>query len=99
MNPILLTALAVSRLASPGPSAAELPPPFPFDPRQVLERTGFQTGAAWSPNGNPRSDVAIVYGIDPGLRGRGDWHGDARQRLAWVHFTNTSSPRELAMRF
>ena len=46
--------------------AAEAPPPFPTDPQQVLERTCFQTGAAWGPMGNLRSDVAIVYGIDPG---------------------------------
>lgn len=44
--------------------------PFPADPQQHLERTCFQTGGAWSPNGNLRSDVAIVYGIDPGLPGR-----------------------------
>lgn len=48
-------------------SAAELPPPFSPDPQQVLERTCFQTGGAWSEAGNLRSDVAIVYGIDPGL--------------------------------
>ncbi|MCW5554684.1 MAG: hypothetical protein KIS67_21305 [Verrucomicrobiae bacterium] len=47
--------------------AAELPPPFPPDPQQMLERTCFQTGGAWSEAGNLRSDVAIVYGIDPGL--------------------------------
>jgi hypothetical protein len=43
------------------------PPPFPKDPRQELERTCFQTGQSWSEAGNLRSDVAIVYGIDPGL--------------------------------
>ena len=43
---------------------------FPNDPGQVLERTCFQTGAAWSPQGNLRSDVAIVYGIDAGLPDR-----------------------------
>ena len=47
--------------------AGELPPPFPADPQQALERTCFQTGQGWSPNGNLRSDVSIVYGIDPGL--------------------------------
>jgi hypothetical protein len=47
--------------------AAELPPPFPADPNQILERTCFQTSKAWSPNGNLRSDVAIVYGIDAQL--------------------------------
>jgi len=44
--------------------------PFPPDPEQALERTCFQTGQSWSPNGNLRSDVAIVYGIDPGLPAR-----------------------------
>lgn len=47
--------------------AAELPPPFPTDPQQNLERTCFQTGQSWSSAGNLRSDVAIVYGIDAGL--------------------------------
>ena len=47
--------------------AADLPPPFPADPEQALERTCFQTGKAWSGPGNLRSDVAIVYGIDAGL--------------------------------
>jgi hypothetical protein len=47
--------------------AADLPPPFPTDPNQSLERTCFQTGGAWSNEGNLRSDVAIVYGVDPGL--------------------------------
>ncbi|MBL9137004.1 MAG: hypothetical protein JNK85_14125 [Verrucomicrobiales bacterium] len=37
---------------------------------QSLERTCFQTGGAWSEAGNLRSDVAIVYGIDPGLPAR-----------------------------
>ena len=47
--------------------AADLPPSFPPDPQQALERTCFQTGQAWSELGNLRSDVAIVYGIDAGL--------------------------------
>lgn len=47
-----------------------LPPPFPKDPLQELERTCFQTGGPWSDAGNLRSDVAIVYGIDPGLPAR-----------------------------
>lgn len=50
--------------------SSTLPPPFPPDPRQVLERTCFQTGQGWSENGNLRSDVAIVYGIDAGLPDR-----------------------------
>lgn len=44
--------------------------PFAADPQQALERTCFQTGQGWSERGNLRSDVAIVYGIDPGLPGR-----------------------------
>ncbi len=48
-------------------TAAEGIPAFPRDPQQILERTCFQTGGAWSEAGNLRSDVAIVYGIDPGL--------------------------------
>ncbi len=47
--------------------AAELPLVFPPDPDQAIERTCFQTASPWSENGNLRSDVAIVYGIDPGL--------------------------------
>ena len=50
--------------------AAENPPAFPSDPLQDLERTCFQTGQGWSANGNLRSDVSIVYGIDPGLPSR-----------------------------
>ncbi len=41
---------------------------FPsLQPQQLLERTCFQTGRPWSGAANLRSDVAIVYGIDPGL--------------------------------
>jgi len=46
---------------------AALPPPFPTDPAEIRERTCFQTGQGWSEAGNLRSDVAIVYGVDPGL--------------------------------
>ncbi len=51
-------------------SGAENPPRFQTDTNQVLERTCFQTGGAWSPRGNLRSDVAIVYGIDTNLPAR-----------------------------
>ena len=51
-------------------AVAENPPLFPADTNQVLERTCFQTGNAWSPQGNLRSDVAIVYGIDTNLPAR-----------------------------
>ncbi len=44
--------------------------PFLRDPLQILERTAFQTIRPWAPAINLRSDVAIVYGIDPALPGR-----------------------------
>ena len=44
--------------------------PFPTDPNQILECTSFQTGKPWTPQGNLRSDVAIVYGIDTNLPAR-----------------------------
>jgi hypothetical protein len=50
--------------------AAENPSSFPADTNQILERTCFQTGKAWSPQGNLGSDVAIVYGIDTNLPAR-----------------------------
>jgi len=46
---------------------AELPPPFPLDPAQTLERTCFQTSKPWNPQGNLRSDAALVYGIGKDL--------------------------------
>ncbi|HEY5914031.1 MAG TPA: hypothetical protein VJA21_25870 [Verrucomicrobiae bacterium] len=51
-------------------TAAAASSPFAADPNQPLERTCFQTGQGWSPPGNLRSDVAIVYGIDPKLPDR-----------------------------
>ena len=45
-------------------------PASPRDPNQASERTCFQTGQPWSGIGNLCSDVAIVYGIDPGLASR-----------------------------
>jgi hypothetical protein len=46
------------------------PPAFPEDPAQILERTSFQTAMPWSPQGNLRADVAMVYGIGNGLAER-----------------------------
>lgn len=51
-------------------AADGMPEAFPPDAAQTLERTCFQTGQGWSPKGNLRSDVAIVYGIDAGLPAR-----------------------------
>ena len=62
-----LVCLTFVLLATRVTFAAENPPPFPPDPDQSLERTCFQTGAAWSERSNLRSDVAIVYGIDDKL--------------------------------
>lgn len=51
-------------------SASEIPSPFASDSKQALERTSFQTGKPWTPQGDLRSDVAIVYGIDTNLPAR-----------------------------
>jgi hypothetical protein len=59
--------LVLSFVAASLAGAAPAEPPFPTDPQQALERTCFQTGRAWSEETDLRSDVAIVYGIDPGL--------------------------------
>lgn len=59
-------AVSFALMCWPSPGV-DLPPAFPPDPLQHLERTCFQTGQAWSPKGNLRSDVAIVYGIDARL--------------------------------
>ncbi len=72
--------------------AAETPAPFPADPEQSLERTCFQTGRLWSGSGNLRSDVAIVYGIDPGLPQRIATWRDRGYRIhvmtgvSWGHY-------------
>lgn len=63
-------------------ASAQLPPTFPEDPAQILERTCFQTSKPWNPNGNLRSDVALVYGIGKDLPERIDtW----RQRGYRIH--------------
>jgi hypothetical protein len=75
-------------------TAAEAPIAFPSDPGQPLERTCFQTGQSWSPAGDLRSDVAIVYGIDPGLPQRiATWreHGyriHVMTGVSWGHYQN-----------
>jgi len=72
--------------------SADLPPAFPPDPNQTLERTCFQTGAAWSEKGNLRSDVAIVYGIDPAMPQRVQGWRDRGYRIhlmtgvSWGHY-------------
>jgi hypothetical protein len=54
-------------VATGGALVAAPAPPFPPDPQQQLERTCFQTARGYGDDGNLRSDVAIVYGVDPGL--------------------------------
>ena len=56
---LFLAAITISSVC-----AREGPAVFPEDPLQILERTCFQTAKPWSPQGNLRSDVAVVYGID-----------------------------------
>lgn len=67
-----LIALGLSCVVLPGSAAtaATNPPAFPVDPQQHLERTSFQTAQPWSPMGNLRSDVAMVYGIGNNLAER-----------------------------
>jgi len=62
--------LAAITLGGPMLLAAPLPPPFPSEPAQLLERTSFQTSQPWSPLGNLRADVAMVYGIDDTMPAR-----------------------------
>jgi len=42
----------------------------PADPKQVLERTSFQTSAAWKPTLQLGSDVAMCYGVGPDIGAR-----------------------------
>lgn len=59
--------LAATVVLSSSALAGLLPP---HDPPQNLERTCFQTSQGYSDAANLRSDVAIVYGVDPGLPAR-----------------------------
>ena len=65
-----LPAVSVISLALLTAVRSEGPPAFPEDPAQVRERTSFQTSKPWSPLGNLRADVAMVYGIGNDLAGR-----------------------------
>jgi len=65
---------------------------MPIDPGQILERTCFQTGGAYTDLANLRSDVAIVYGIDAKLPERIATWRDRGYRIhvmtgvSWVHY-------------
>jgi hypothetical protein len=67
---IFLSVISVVIAATARLVAADTAATFASDPRQLLERTCFQTGAPWGEKYNLRSDVAIVYGIDPKLPDR-----------------------------
>lgn len=70
--PLPLAALAGLLLAAT--ARADLPPPFPRDPGQAKERTAFQDGREWNPQGNLPADVAISYGL---------WPGQAQRVKSW----------------
>lgn len=58
---------AILAICSIALSVAQVAAVLPKDPGQILERTCFQTGGSYGDRINLQSDVAIVYGIDPGL--------------------------------
>ena len=64
---LVLAGLTLASFFAPFYVAAEN---FICDTNQTLGRTCFQTGAAWSPQADLRSDVAIAYGIDTNLPAR-----------------------------
>lgn len=65
---------------------------LPADPAQSQERTCFQTGGPYRDVADLRSDVAIVYGIDPQLPNRIQTWRDKGYRIhvmsgvAWGHY-------------
>jgi hypothetical protein len=73
-------------------AAAAEPAKLPIDAGQTLERTCFQTGGTYSDRANLRSDVAIVYGVDPKLPDRMRTWRDKGYRIhvmtgvSWGHY-------------
>jgi hypothetical protein len=89
----LLLALAAAACGVAAPLwAGETFVDLPADPGQSLERTCFQTGGSYSDTANLRSDVAIVYGIDPKLPERIQTWRDRGYRIhvmtgvSWGHY-------------
>ena len=84
--------LAALMTASFFARAGNAPAVFPPDPNQSLERTCFQTGKGWTEQGNLRSDVVLVYGIDTNLSDRIQTWRDHGYRIhvmtgvAWGHY-------------
>ena len=70
LNSKTLLPVLAALVSASAVDAATNAPAFPMDPAQTLERTSFQTSQAWSPVGNLRSDVAMVYGIGNNLAER-----------------------------
>ena len=70
LQPSIATVLTFFLTTGVSLFAEENPSLFSSDTNQVLEHTSFQTGKPWSPSGNLRADVAIVYGIDTNLPAR-----------------------------
>ncbi|HTH48364.1 MAG TPA: hypothetical protein VMB21_12705, partial [Candidatus Limnocylindria bacterium] len=87
----LLPAWCAILFASSAETATNAPA-FPTDPNQILERTSFQTSQPWSPLGNLRSDVVMVYGIDRTLPERVKTWQDRGYRVhlmtgvSWGHY-------------
>ncbi len=88
----MVSALAALVFASSVWADTTNAPAFPTDPNQILERTSFQTSKPWSPLGNLRSDVAMVYGIDSTLPERVKSWRDRGYRVhlmtgvSWGHY-------------
>src|SRR5947209_8207288 len=60
---LLLSSLLAAALAAGAPAR-------PADPGQARERTSFQTHSPWDPLLQLRSDVAMCYGVEPGIADR-----------------------------
>jgi hypothetical protein len=83
--PAMLAWSAAAENLSPSKAAS------PADPLDS-ERTCFQTSKPWTPQGNVRADVAIVYGIDTNLPARmaswraHDYHIQVMTGVAWGEY-------------
>jgi len=86
-----MAAGAAIGLTVAGARSDVLPANPPKDPGQRLERTSFQTGSAYDPRIDIKSDVAMVYGINGDLPARmAGWrdHGYITQLMTGVAWGN-----------